>query len=114
MLPDPAILPGKLPGPLPMVKIPGMPLYSLMTLEDLYELIATLSSTEVEYFRLYCVSQSEGTTADQATLFEALLDETRKNSGHINRIQLDSNIAAGLGRELKRSLRFLYDERTVQ
>ncbi len=97
-----------------MVKIPGMPLYSLMTLEDLYELIAALSSTEVEYFRLYCVSQSEGTTADQATLFEALLDETRKNSGHINRIQLDSSIAAGLGRELKRSLRFLYDERTVQ
>jgi len=86
----------------------------LKTLEDLYDLIAVLTSEEVEYFRLFAVSQLMGPTANQATLFEALLDETKRNSGHINRIQVDEEVAEGLSRELRRSLRFLYDERDIQ
>lgn len=86
----------------------------MRTLEQLYELIGTLSAAEIDYFRLYSVSRSEARSADQATLFEALLDEARKSSGHINRIQVDAEVAAGLNEELRKSLRFLYDERTVQ
>lgn len=93
-----------------MDKLPAI----LKILENLYELVSALTPQEVEYFRLFAVSHPGGPTADQATLFEALLDETRRSSGHVNRIEVDEIVSEGLSRELRRSLRFLYDDRDIQ
>ncbi len=84
------------------------------TLQDLYELIAALNSSEIEYFRLFAISQPGGPTADQATLFDALVDETRKSSGHVSRIEVEPEVAEGLTRQLRRSLRYLCDEQSIQ
>ena len=65
-----------------------------------------MSPREVEAFRLFAATQSDGVSAEQATLFEALHDETRKASGHISRIMVEEPITEGLDEQLYRALRF--------
>lgn len=85
----------------------------MKALEDCYELICALSEREVEYFRLFAVSQPGEGRADQAILFEALLDESRKPSGHVRRMMVEPDVAEGLNQELRRSLRYLQEPRSV-
>ncbi len=76
------------------------------SLDDLYALVRALSPAETEAFRLYAGSQADAVNAEQAALFEALLDEARKGSGHVARMAVAPEVVDGLDEQLHRALRF--------
>lgn len=84
------------------------------TLDDLVALIGSMTAGEVAYFRIFAGSHPGITSGDPATLFEALVDECRKPSGHMDRMEVDGDVARDLRRQVLRALRFFHDSRDVR